>query len=850
MNNSPAFSAVGDLYLLRGQAARVAVTLKASDGSPVNDAALPMVLSVFRYKDGALASGGDPIDRDVGASPATFTFLPDMTSGLYLAGESAALGWQISSPNGAHVYFGPRGFAVGPAAVLATASDVEPQPVELDFSVDAATGKLLQITSLGSPGLNAWQAIVPGFWTDPTPAGMAQYLHDTAVAATSDATAQANATAAALQAAGVTATGLIGQARQSQQSAAGSADAAQASALAATGAVRIGMPGDPEDLRTDDFGNVLERVSGPTREVLRLIVHDDIQLPASVPIPAVVPLISLPGLGDCVEIDVDPTGKPWRVVTADGGIWALVGGVLTLTNPAPGSGPSVLASARIGALVVTDNLTVPAGSPLPQAVPLITIPFVGDCVEVDIDAAARPFRAVTADGTQWELLGGYLVPVGTGAASSTTAAPAYVRNGASLLYNAAATDLVQLWIVWGQSLALGANADAADAPVSTTALYPNYVWMFDAGVWPNGGAVAGFVGLKEQIVGDPATGGANPQNPKESLCSGFGNTLYEQIKAVTGQDQRILMAIAAHGGADYANIQRGSPIWAEAIRLTQAAVTIAKARGLRVQVNVICQHGEQNNAEGTGRYAYARMLTQARANFQADLAPLTSQTEPVRMFVAQCNRGTGGDPRTPTAVRDAAANDPLIIESGPIYWTTKDAGDPAAGGGAHPCCVSYVPMGEQHCHAAMGELHSTGYQPMRRINAWWQTGTTIRVQYNKPVAIDTSGAIIGLTQLGIGGAFPFGFLFSDGAAAGTPVINNCTLVSGTTDTIELTLSAAPAAKHAQLFYACIGTGGGAGRLNGARGTIRAATSYGASRAPGAMPLYEWACVDAFDLPPV
>jgi hypothetical protein len=384
---------------------------------------------------------------------------------------------------------------------------------------------------------------------------------------------------------------------------------------------------------------------------------------------------------------------------------------------------------------------------------------------------------------------------------------------------------------------------AVDTARSTTATYPDNVLMFGLtgeayGLpRPDGAAVDRFVACVEADGPGAGDGGS----VKETVCTSFGNMLYERFDDKVGTTPTILMAIAGTGGTPYRGLKRGSPNYAELLRLVEQAVIIAAADSKRIIVpGFIVLHGEADNGEVRGE-EYARYLAQWRSNVDADVRAITGQHEPVRMLVSQCNRRSASnklDSDTPLGALLAMKLDPHICCAGPIYDTDADSS------ATHPYSWDYLKMGTRFAYAAFDEWFDVGYQPLHVRKAWWQTATTFRVQYNRPVTVDSSGAIID-TATDISATK--GFIFQDGTTSGTPTVTGVALVGGTTDTVELTLSGASSGLDPRFLYATYSTIGSMGRFTGPRGCIRTATQWGTARddrvSGGTVPVYDWACTE-------
>lgn len=299
--------------------------------------------------------------------------------------------------------------------------------------------------------------------------------------------------------------------------------------------------------------------------------------------------------------------------------------------------------------------------------------------------------------------------------------------------------VIHMFLVTGQSLALGSNPDAGDprdTAISTTSLHPGAALMFDAGVVPNGAEVNAFVDLVERDLQPACTVGPGT---KETICSAFANTLIDIVQAKFSLTPTILMAAAATGGTPYRGMQRGWRAYTEALRLVDRAVAIAAESGRRIICHVIIVHGEADIKGLVGTEDYVRMLTQWRRHLDADIRPMTGQSDPVKALVNQCNRSSAraqSEPTTPIAALLATYADPHITCFGPIYDIDTDSTT------SHPRSTGYLKFGTRAAYYAAQSFYDVGLQPLHVIDCYWQMPTNIRARYNRAVTIDDSGDIV------------------------------------------------------------------------------------------------------------
>jgi hypothetical protein len=108
----------------------------------------------------------------------------------------------------------------------------------------------------------------------------------------------------------------------------------------------------------------------------------------------------------------------------------------------------------------------------------------------------------------------------------------------------------------------------------------------------------------------------------------------------------------------------------------------------------------------------------------------------------------------------------------------------------HNSSLGYRRMGERIGIALANCLTGLPMRPLTPLRAWWVSDTKSRIQFDVPVAPLTVNAEGVITTTGLGGGI--GIDFSDGSgAADMATVTAWSLVAGTTDTLELTLSRPP-----------------------------------------------------------
>lgn len=542
--------------------------------------------------------------------------------------------------------------------------------------------------------------------------------------------------------------------------------------------------------------------------------------------------VAVPAIEDWDLLTLDAAGRIAEGRKRDGTEWRVINGALTrwvAPLPRDASGLYDLSDVRFsGAFIPPPDLGLG-----------IAVPGIASWREMEVDAAGAFTWGRALDGSEWRSQNGVIVQV---SGAVTVAVPTYdfkTTTGRHLLSSAANTDYLVLLV--GQSWAEGASFDSGDATVTTVAQHPGAALMFDVGANPDRRIVNGYVDLVEAPY---------LTKSKETPLSGMADVIMTRLQADLGRKPRIVFAVAARGGTAYyggqtgqadLGIKRGSVIYAEGLRLIAQAKRISALAGRKLEVLcVVVHHGEQDHSDGLPRSLYGRALDQYQAAYEEDARAITGQTNRVRMYVTQTNRGTGGvtaPPSEPSLAQLAAEDrNPLIRCVGPAYQS------PGSDDFAHLKARGFRWLGCLDGHFIANDLFGAYEQPLRVIERWWTSSTVFCLRYSKPVAIEADDSRIKISTLGPGK----GITFADGSGA-PPTVAGVALASGSTDTIEVTLSAAPSGKRPRAFVAAYTPEGGSGALRGIRSGIRAATPFW-SDGPTATDLYQWACHEALDLP--
>ena len=275
--------------------------------------------------------------------------------------------------------------------------------------------------------------------------------------------------------------------------------------------------------------------------------------------------------------------------------------------------------------------------------------------------------------------------------------------------------------------------------------------MFDAGAYPDGAPVTAFVDLHE----GPPSALPSIETSGSRLCHAI------QLACTTANvpNPTLLWAVSAAGGKSLKGIQRGSPIYAEALRLVHAAVRIAAPLGRRiVVVGVATLHGQQNAGDGTTRDEYTRGWARLRRDLEADVKAITGRSQTLHVLTHQVVDGQEY-PHVALSQRDLMDRLPDdFTVSGPSYWAgPNDSGSPA-----HLSAMALAQLGEMQGRAAAAQIFGSGHLPQHvqpgRVK--WVNATTFQLEYERPVTVDDTNAIVDVTTLK-----SFGFSFDDGSEA-------------------------------------------------------------------------------------
>lgn len=201
---------------------------------------------------------------------------------------------------------------------------------------------------------------------------------------------------------------------------------------------------------------------------------------------------------------------------------------------------------------------------------------------------------------------------------------------------------------------------------------------------------------------------------------------YVTVHTVVGESGQSLTALVKQTGSTTDTIGRAyAASLFEAAAIARLAKTAGKTYGISV---IVMTHGENDN----GNTAYEAQLVQLLASYNADLLPLTGQTQKIQMFVSQQHslpNGTtvGARPASTLAQWRLGVDHPGdFVCTGPKYQY------PGATDGVHLTSVGYQLLGEKTAEV-YNEIVVLGHnwQPLQPTTVS-RNGTVVTVNFNVP----------------------------------------------------------------------------------------------------------------------
>ena len=397
-------------------------------------------------------------------------------------------------------------------------------------------------------------------------------------------------------------------------------------------------------------------------------------------------------------------------------------------------------------------------------------------------------------------------------------------------------------VVLGSAWAMGMNNDPEDKVVSELSSHTAGALMFNAGVRAAGKDVKAFVQLQEQ-------GGSFA---KETPCAGIADQVIRNSWSRFRRRPEMLFfavgrratSLSGAGQTGEDGLLRGSVQHREVTRLVARARDIAAGQKLRLEVAAICLlHGEYEAGRNVSGSAYRRGLSMLQLQYDADIRAMTGQSEPVRLYLTQTNRGVARfePPEIPIAQLNAGRDNPYVQCVGPTYFAAPEAR--TEGAAAYVKAAGYRRIGQLFGRFLLDDLWGGQREPLRVEEAYWTGPKTVRLRYNRPVSLEEDDARVNISALGPG----LGVDFNDGAPW-SPTVESVRATRGREAELDVELTAPPTGPRKRVLIATRTTGaGGVGCLEGARSAIRSKEPFDTDPIDDAE-LFDWACSEQINLP--
>lgn len=356
----------------------------------------------------------------------------------------------------------------------------------------------------------------------------------------------------------------------------------------------------------------------------------------------------------------------------------------------------------------------------------------------------------------------------------------------------AAPKILHILIVWGQSLAVGANSAASLVTLSQP--WPDDALMFDRAVGADVrmGLVTANEELTQVLVPGDLTGfrtlvarpGQGPGERGETLLEGCVKRLTTMARSANIQHRTLAIAVGT-GSSSYDVLKQGTQTYDNMLAAVTRAKALAEAQGWRVIVDaMIVKHGEADSDNA----GYAADLAELQDDVDTDFKAITGQTADVHLFLGQPS-SFGADHDGHRAM--VAADGALIHLVGPDY-PFRDAYYTDF---VHFNGPGYELIGEQCALALRDQLWGAGHVPTK-ITAASRSGTTVTLTYQvavAPLTLDTTT---------ISNPGQWGFRFFAGATE--IAVTGATVTDTGADgvgAIQLTLASAPVSGSERVDYA-------------------------------------------------
>ena len=394
-----------------------------------------------------------------------------------------------------------------------------------------------------------------------------------------------------------------------------------------------------------------------------------------------------------------------------------------------------------------------------------------------------------------------------------------------------AENVLHVIIGMGQSLMVGSQA--ATSLLSTTAVWPDDVLMFtrgDDGALSNvrmglvtSGAFAEIPTLDPDLLTafEPLVARAGPgsgsrgQTPMESMA----NSLAQQARDI-GARFRSLSFTAAHGGAPYNELKRGTTPYANMLAALTKAVTLAEEMGWKVIVDAcLNKHGEADQVNTS----YLADLLEWQQHVDEDVKGITGQQADVHFIMGMPS--AVADFQSVSAMLEAHNTSPFHHLSGPDY----PFGEAYASDEIHFTGPGYFWIGETMARAWKQALWSAAQKSkiVQMLDAG-RTGTSVVIEYEVPVeplVFDTET----VSERDVKG-----FRYFDGSGE---ISVSDAVITGPAQ-ITLTLASIPSGSDERVEYATSPQSNPRTEANRVRGNVRDSATDISDHEE--RPLYNWA----------
>jgi hypothetical protein len=240
-------------------------------------------------------------------------------------------------------------------------------------------------------------------------------------------------------------------------------------------------------------------------------------------------------------------------------------------------------------------------------------------------------------------------------------------------------------------------------------------------------------------------------------------------------------------------------------------------------------HGEYEASRNVSASAYRRGLSLLQLQYDADIRALTGQSEPVRLYLTQTNRGSARfeAPDLPITQLNVKYDNPYVQCVGPVYFAPPEVRQ--EGAAAYVKAVGYRRIGQLFGRFLLDDLWGAQREPLRIDQALWVGPKTIRLRYNRAIGLEEDDARVNISDLGPG----LGIDFNDGTPW-SPTVEALRPVRGRDAEIDVELTAPSTGYSKRLLVAARTTGGGGvGNQEGARSGIRSKEPFDVDPRDGA-----------------